>query len=54
MVEYNVFTTFGREGACTLRSVDGVPLAIGNRIIRNTRELGGQVLLSRDEALSCP
>jgi hypothetical protein len=54
MVEYNVFTTFGREGAYTLRSVDGVPLAIGNRIIQNTREFGGQVLLSRDEALSCP
>jgi hypothetical protein len=54
MVEYNVFTTFGREGGYTLRSVDGVPLAIGDRIIQNTREFGGQVLLSRDEALSCP
>ncbi len=53
-VEYNVFTTFGREGAYTLRSVDGVPLAIGNRIIQNTREFGGQVLLSRDEAFDCP
>jgi hypothetical protein len=53
-VEYNVFTTFGHEGRYTLRSVDGVSLAIGNRIIQETREFGGQILLSGDEALSCP
>lgn len=53
-VEYNVFTTFGHEGRYTLRSVDGVSLADGNRIIRETREFGGQMLLNGDEALSCP
>lgn len=53
-VEYNVFTTFGKEVEYTLRSVDGVPLALGSRIIQNTHEFGGQVLLSRDEALGCP
>lgn len=53
-VEYNVFATFGHEGKYTLRSVDGVPLADGNRVIQRTREFGGQVLLNGDEALSCP
>lgn len=53
-VEYIVFTTFGHEGSYTLRSVDGFPLAAGKRIIRETREFGGQVLLCGDEALSCP
>ena len=53
-VEYNVFATFGHEGKYTLRSVDGVPLAVGNRVIQRTREFGGQVLLNGDEMLSCP
>jgi hypothetical protein len=35
-VEYNAFTTFGHVGRYTLRSVDGIPLAAGNRIIRDT------------------
>jgi hypothetical protein len=54
IVEYNIFTTFGHEGKYTLRSVDGVPLADGNRVIQRTQEFGGQVLLNGDEALSCP
>ncbi len=53
-VEYNVFTTLGREGRYTLRSVDGVPLAKGNRILQKTGEFGGQVLLADNETLSCP
>ena len=54
IVEYNVFTTFGHEGKYTLRSVDGVPLAIGNRVIHETREFGGQMVSGEDETLSCP
>ncbi len=54
IVEYNVFTTFGHEDRYTLRSVDGVPLAAGSRIIQNSREFGGQVLLNSNEKLSCP
>jgi hypothetical protein len=53
-VEYNVFSTFGHEGRYTLRSVDSVLLADGNRIIEGTHEFGAQVLLDGDEALSCP
>jgi len=53
-VEYNVFTIFGHEGRYTLRSVDGIALAVGNRIIQNTREFGGQILLNGDEASKCP
>ena len=53
-VDYNVFATFGHEGRYTLRSVDGVPLAVGNRIIRKTREFGGQILLNGDATSSCP
>jgi Na+-transporting methylmalonyl-CoA/oxaloacetate decarboxylase gamma subunit len=53
-VEYNVFITFGHEGKYTLRSVDGVPLATGNRVIRETREFGGQMVSGEDETLNCP
>ena len=53
-VEYNVFTTFGHEGRYTLRSVDGVPSASGKRVIQGSREFGGKILLSGDEALRCP
>jgi hypothetical protein len=53
-VEYNVFTHLGREGRYTLRSVDGVTLADGNRIFQKTEESGGQILLADDESLSCP
>jgi len=54
IVEYNIFTTFGHEGKYTLRSVDGVPLADGNRVVQRTQEFGGQALVNGDEALSCP
>lgn len=53
-VEYNVFKTFGHEGRYTLRSVDGVPLAVGDRIVQSTREFGGQVLLNSEDTLACP
>jgi hypothetical protein len=53
-VEYNVFITFGHEGKYTLRSVDGVPLATGKRVIRETGEFGGQMLSGEDETLNCP
>ena len=53
-VEYNVFITFGHEGKYTLRSVDGVPLATGNRVILETREFGGQMVSGEDETLNCP
>jgi hypothetical protein len=53
-VEYNVFITFGYEGKYTLRSVDGVPLAIGNRVIHETHEFGGQMISDEDETLNCP
>ena len=53
-VEYNVFTTLGREGRYTLRSVDGIPLAKGNRILQDAQESGGQILLEGDEGLHCP
>ena len=52
-VEYNVFITFGHGGKYTLRSVDGVLLATGNRVIRETREFGGQMLSGEDETLNC-
>ena len=53
-VEYNVFTAFGHERRYTLRSVDGVPLATGKRVIRETGEFGGQMLSGEDETLHCP
>jgi hypothetical protein len=53
-VEYNVFISFGHEGKYTLRSVDGIPLAIANRVIRETREFGGQMVSGEDETLNCP
>ncbi len=53
-VEYNVFITFGHEGKYTLRSVDGVPLATGKHVIRETGEFGGQMLSGEDETLTCP
>lgn len=53
-VEYNEFTTFGHEGRHTLRSVDEIPLAIGNRIIQETHEFGGQILMNGNEAFPCP
>ena len=53
-VQYNVFTHLGREGRYTLRSVDGVALALGHRILQKTEESGGQILLSDDALLSCP
>ncbi len=54
-VEYNVFTHLGHEGKYTLRSVDGMALAEGNRVIQKTQEFGGQVLIEGDEEeLSCP
>jgi hypothetical protein len=53
-VEYNVFISFGHEGKYTLRSVDGVPLATGKRVIRETGEFGGQMLSGEDETLNCP
>ncbi|UWZ85794.1 hypothetical protein [Occallatibacter riparius] len=53
-VEYNVFSSFGHEGRYTLRSVDGVLVADGNRVIKDVREFGGQVLLDADEPSGCP
>ena len=53
-VEYNVFSSFGHEGRHTLRSVDGVPVADGNRTIQDVHEFGGQILLDADEPSSCP
>jgi hypothetical protein len=41
-VEYNVFSNFGRVGRYTLRTVDGQPFAIGNKVIRETQEFGGR------------
>ena len=53
-VEYNVFTTLGKERGYTLRSVDGIPLANGNQIFQKTQESGGQVLLAGDDSVHCP
>jgi hypothetical protein len=53
-VEYNIFSSFGHEGRHTLRSVNGVLLADGKRIVENVHEFGGQILLDRDEPSSCP
>lgn len=53
-VQYNVFSTFGREGKYTLRSIDGVLLADAKRTVKEVNEFGGQVLLGSNEALSCP
>ncbi|MGA2250070.1 hypothetical protein [Terracidiphilus sp.] len=52
-VEYNVFTHLGYEGRYTLRSVDGVVLANGNRILQKTEESGGQALAGNED-LGCP
>jgi hypothetical protein len=53
-VQYNVFSTFGREGRYTLRSIDGVLLADGKKTVERVDEFGGQILLSGDETSSCP
>ena len=53
-VQYNVFSTFGREGKYTLRSINGVLLADGKRTVTQVDQSGGQILLGGDEALSCP
>jgi hypothetical protein len=54
VVQYNVFTNFGREGKYTLRSIDGVLLADGKRTVKHVEEFGGQILLSDHENSSCP
>jgi hypothetical protein len=53
-VEYNIFSSFGHEGKHSLRSVDGVLLADGKRIVEDVHEFGGQILLAADEPSSCP
>ena len=53
-VEYNIFSIFGHEERHSLRSVDGVLLANGKRIVEDVHEFGGQVLSEADEPSSCP
>ena len=52
-VEYNVFSSFGHVGRYTLRSVDGVLLADGKRIVEAVHEFGAQVLLEGNEPSTC-
>ncbi len=52
-VEYNVFRDFGRVRRYTLRTVDGEPFAIGERVIRDTEEFGAQVLIDKNNSPTC-
>jgi hypothetical protein len=52
-VEYNVFSNFGRVSRYTLRTVEGESFAIGNRVIRETEEFGGQVLMDSSNPPPC-
>jgi hypothetical protein len=52
-VDYNVFSDFGRARRYTLRTIDGVPFAIGDRVIRATEEFGAQVLMDSNNPSAC-
>jgi hypothetical protein len=52
-VEYNVFSNFRRVNRYTLRTVDGESFAIGDRVIRDTQEFGGQVLMGTSDPPTC-
>jgi hypothetical protein len=44
-VEYNVFSDFGRTRSYNVRSVDGVLLADGQRVVKDVEQFGGQMLI---------
>lgn len=44
VVEYNVFSDFGKERSYNVRSVDGLLLNEGQRTVRDFERFGGQIL----------
>jgi len=52
-VEYNLFSDFGRERSYNVRSVDGVVLTNGQRVVKDVWQFGGQVLADGAPAPSC-
>lgn len=43
-IQVNIFKDFGREHAYNVRSVDGLLLAIGHRVVKDAERFGGQIL----------
>lgn len=43
-MQMNIFKDFGREHAYNVRSVDGVLLASGHRVVKDAERFGGQIL----------
>jgi hypothetical protein len=55
MVEYNIFTDFGREHGYNVRSVDGLLLANEKHVVRDFERFGGQMLGNGASPVgSCP
>ena len=44
-VEYNVFSDFGHTGAYNVRSVDGVVLHDGERVVKDAERFSGEMLV---------
>lgn len=57
VVEYNVFSDFGKERGYNVRSVDGLILANGEHVVRDFERSGGRILGTGDTQSStddCP
>lgn len=52
-VEYNVFSDFGHERSYNVRSVDGVLLAEGRRVVKDAERFGGQILTDGSRPPEC-
>ncbi len=44
VVEYNIFRDFGRERSYNVRSVDGILLNTGERVVKDAERFSGQIL----------
>ena len=57
VVEYNLFSDFGKERGYNVRSVDGLILANGELVVRDYERSGGRILGPGDAQSStddCP
>jgi hypothetical protein len=52
-IEYNVFSDFGHERSYNVRSVDGVLLAEGRRVVKDAGRFGGQMLTDGSQPPEC-
>jgi hypothetical protein len=43
-MQINIFKDFGTEHAYNVRSVDGMLLANGHRVVKDAERFGGQIL----------